>query len=58
MCWTWTMSASQRDTAAEALEGVEEEVKACLLAEGTPLEAPIKKVAEKWKLLPAFLKVW
>lgn len=51
------MSASLRASAAEALTGVEEDVKACLLDDDTPLEAPIHKVAEKWKLLPAFLKV-
>lgn len=51
------MSAALAARAAAALEGEEEEVRACLLG-ATPadLDAPISSVADKWKLLPAFLK--
>eukprot|EP00966_Prymnesium_polylepis_P312684 7225485-Prymnesium_polylepis.1 len=53
------MAAAQRAQVEAALANEDEDVKACLLpAEGgEPLEAPIQKVADKWKLLPAFLKV-
>lgn len=53
------MAAVQRASAEAALAGEEAGVRQCLLrseAEGR-LEDPIPTVADKWKLLPAFLKV-
>jgi hypothetical protein len=51
------MSAAQRASAQASLANEDDDVKSCLLPEGERLEAPIPKVADKWKLLPAFLKV-
>jgi len=52
------MAAALRASAEAALALEEEELKACLLpSSGAQLETPIPTVADKWKLLPAFLKV-
>jgi DNA-directed RNA polymerase III subunit RPC2 len=50
------MAESLRAKAEASLHGQDEETKAALLG-GPSLEAPIDTVADKWKLLPAFLKV-
>lgn len=51
------MAAALRSIAEQALGEEDEDVRECLLDEAAPIEAPIKAVADKWKLLPAFLKV-
>ena len=51
------MAAALRAEASATLEGHDEMVRAALLDSGTPLEAPVATVKEKWRLLPAFLKV-
>jgi len=50
------MSEALRAQAESALHGQDEELRAALLS-GPALEAPVNTVADKWKLLPAFLKV-
>lgn len=50
------MAEALRAKVEASLHGQDEETKAALLG-GPSLEAPINTVADKWKLLPAFLKV-
>ena len=51
------MAAALRSAAAAALADHDEDTKRCLLPDDRPLDAPINSIAEKWRLLPAFLKV-
>lgn len=51
------MSSSLHASATAALADEEADVRACLLDEQQPIEAPIKEVKDKWRLLPAFLRV-
>ena len=50
------MSAAQRKHAESILQGQDELTKQALLDSG-PLDATVKTVKEKWRLLPAFLQV-
>ena len=50
------MAEALRAQADAALHGQDEETRAALLG-GPSLEAPVDSVADKWLLLPAFLKV-
>ena len=44
--------------AAEAiLADEDEQVRSCLLGDGEQLEAPVSDIKDKWRLLPAFLRV-
>ena len=49
--------ANAMSSSANLLEGEDPAVRQCLLDPTRPLAAPVATVKEKWRLLPAFLKV-
>lgn len=51
------MASTLRASASAALEGEDDMVRACLLDGQQSLESPLKDVKDKWRLLPAFLRV-